>query len=95
MGKDTIVGDTFGFVESNQRAIFYFGDATGHGIQSGFTVALLSKLFYECSGKTDNFVELFIELNNKLKTKLIGRVFITGIFFEYDYKTGALRYIGA
>lgn len=95
LGKDKIVGDTFGFYKDGTRTVFYFGDATGHGVQSGFTVALLSRLFFEHSRKIKSFSELFVTINNELKAKLKGRIFVTAVFFEYDSAVGKLRFIGA
>lgn len=95
LGKDKIVGDTFGFFEEGNRTVFYFGDATGHGVQAGFTVSLLSKIFFEQTKKVKNFLELFRAINNELKEKLKGRVFVTGVCFEHDSKTGKLNFIGA
>jgi len=75
--------------------VFYFGDATGHGVQACFTVALLSKLFFEFSKKIHNFQDLFRTLNNELKQKIKGRFFITSVFFELDITTNGLHFIGA
>lgn len=75
--------------------MFYFGDATGHGVQAGFTVSLLSKIFFEQTKKIKNFLELFRAINNELKEKLKGRVFVTGVCFEHDSKSGKLNFIGA
>ncbi len=47
IGKDKIVGDTFGKYKFGTKTIFYFGDATGHGVQAGLTVSILTKLFFE------------------------------------------------
>ena len=94
-GKDKIVGDTFGYYKEGNRTIFYIGDATGHGIQAGFTVALLSKLFFEFSKKIRAFQEFFVILNNELKQKLKGRIFVTSVFFELNNSTNKLSFIGA
>ncbi len=94
IGKDRIVGDTFGSYSEGSRTVFYFGDATGHGIQAGFTVAELSKLFYEYAKKIRNFPELVMTINNQLKERLQGKVFVTAVFFEYDANVGKLRFIG-
>lgn len=84
MGKDHIVGDTFGSYTEGKRTIFYFGDATGHGIQAGFTVAALSKIFHEHVRKIKSFPELFVQINNELKERIKARMFVTAVFFEYD-----------
>ncbi len=94
-GKDKIVGDTFGYYKEGNKTLFYIGDATGHGVQAGFTVALLSKLFFEFSKKIRNFPELFVTLNNELKQKLKGRIFVTSVFFELDSTTNSLSFVGA
>lgn len=75
--------------------MFYIGDATGHGVQAGFTVALLSKIFFEFSKKIKNFSELFVTLNNELKLKLKGRIFVTSVFFELDATNNSFSFIGA
>lgn len=94
-GKDQIVGDTFGSYTDGKRTIFYFGDATGHGVQAGFTVAALSKLFHEHVRKIKSFPELFVKLNNDLKERIKAREFVTAVLFEYDAERGTLHYIGA
>ncbi|MDD2487200.1 MAG: SpoIIE family protein phosphatase [Candidatus Gracilibacteria bacterium] len=96
IGKDRIVGDTFGYKHiENDKTLFYFGDATGHGIQAGFTVALLTKIFFECTKKIRDFQELFLKVNNDLKEKIKGKVFITSIFFEWNNIKSKLNIIGA
>lgn len=94
-GKDKIVGDTFGYYKEGNKTLFYIGDATGHGVQAGFTVALLSKLFFEFSKKMRVFPDLFVTLNNELKQKLKGRIFVTSVFFELDNTSNKLSFIGA
>lgn len=94
-GKDQIVGDTFGSYTEGRRTIFYFGDATGHGVQAGFTVAALSKLFHEHVRKIKSFPELFVRINNDLKDRIKARMFVTAVFFEYDSEKNLLQYIGA
>ncbi len=94
-GKDKIVGDTFGYYKDGNKTLFYIGDATGHGVQAGFTVALLSKLFFEFSKKIRIFSEFFVTLNNELKQKLKGRIFVTSVFFELDATNNKLVFIGA
>lgn len=92
LGKDKIVGDTFGYVKEGNKSIFYIGDATGHGVQAGFTVALLSKIFFDFSKKVRVFQDLFMTINNELKEKLKGRIFVTSIFFELDATTNKLSF---
>gem|GEM_PF-2480433 len=92
LGKDKIVGDTFGYVKEGNKSVFYIGDATGHGVQAGFTVALLSKIFFDFSKKVRVFQELFMTINNELKEKLKGRIFVTSIFFELDSTTNKLSF---
>lgn len=94
-GKDKIVGDTFGYHKEGSKTIFYIGDATGHGVQAGFTVASLSKLFFDFSKKIQIFQELFMILNNELKQRLKGRLFITSIFFKFDSLTNKFSFIWA
>ena len=95
IGKDKIVGDTFGHFKDGNKTVFYFGDATGHGIQAGFTVSQLTKIFYDQIKKRLPFTELFVFLNNELKSKLKGRVFVTGVFLEHDSTNARIRFIGA
>lgn len=95
IGKDKIVGDTFGSYRDGTKTIFYFGDATGHGVQAGLTVSMLTKFFFEFAKKIKSLPELFLQINNQLKEILKGRVFVTAVFFEHDAMGGKLRYIGA
>jgi len=95
LGKDKIVGDTFGYHKEWNKTLFYIGDATGHGVQAGFTVALLSKIFFEFSKKAQGFQEFFVTLNNELKQKLKGRIFVTSVFFELEATSNKLSFIGA
>lgn len=95
IGKDKIVGDTFGTYKDGTKTIFYFGDATGHGIQAGLTVSMMTKIFFEQAKKIKDISSLFFEINNQLKEALKGRVFVTAVFFEHEGMGGKLRYIGA
>lgn len=95
IGKDKIVGDTFGTYKDGTKTIFYFGDATGHGVQAGLTVSMMTKIFFEQAKKIKSISELFFEVNNKLKESLKGKVFVTAVFFEHESMGGKLRYIGA
>jgi serine phosphatase RsbU (regulator of sigma subunit) len=95
IGKDKIVGDTFGTYKDGTKTIFYFGDATGHGVQAGLTVSMMTKIFFEQAKKIKSITDLFFEVNNKLKESLKGKVFVTAVFFEHESMGGKLRYIGA
>lgn len=95
IGKDKIVGDTFGCYRNGTKTIYYFGDATGHGVQAGFTVSMLTKIFFEQTKKISNFVELYQKINNELKMKLKGRVFVTAVLFEHDSSNGSIHFLGA
>lgn len=95
IGKDKIVGDTFGSYKDGTKTIFYFGDATGHGVQAGLTVSMLTKIFFEQAKKIKGLPELFMEVNNRLKDSLKGKVFVTAVFFEHESMGGKLRFIGA
>lgn len=92
-GKDEIVGDTFGYYKEENKTLFYIGDATGHWVQAWFTVAILSKIFFEFSRKIKSFWELFVTINNELKQKLKGKIFVTSIFFELDNINNKLSFI--
>lgn len=95
IGKDKITGDTFGYATQWDSVIFYFGDATGHGIQSGLTVALLSQIFYNLVPKKLSLSDLFMEMNNELKSKIKSRYFITAVLFEWNTKNHTMQFIGA
>lgn len=95
IGKDKIVGDTFGKHKIGTKTIFYFGDATGHGVQAGLTVSILTKIFFEQVKKMNSTIDLFFEVNNRLKESLKARLFVTAVFFEHDSLGGKLKYIGA
>ena len=74
--------------------VFYLGDATGHGVQAAFTVSITSKLFYEHIGAYTSLRELMTNINNDLKRKIVGKFFMTGIFFEWDAQKKKLCFIG-
>lgn len=94
--KDKIIGDTFWSTKNdNWKAVFYIWDATGHWVQSWFVVALLSKLFFDHSKKIKNFKDLFLKINNELKEKIKWRMFITSVFFEWDFMKNTLSTIWA
>lgn len=96
LSKDEFTGDAFGFYhnEKENKTIFYIGDATGHGIQASFTVAITSKLFYEVTQKTTRLDEIVMTINNELKSRIQGRYFLTAVFFEWDHQAKTLSYIG-
>lgn len=78
---DKISGDTFWFVENENKYNFFLWDATGHGIRAWFIITLLSRLFSKYV-KNSRLSELTYEINNWLKQDLKSRNFITWIFFE-------------
>lgn len=85
LGSDKISGDCFGIYESKKKYTFYMWDATGHGVQAGLIVSILSKTFNEQVGK-DDIINLSYEINNTLKESLQSKHFITGMLFEIDKK---------
>ncbi len=95
LGKDKIVGDTFGSYRDGTKSIFYFWDATGHGVQAWFTVSMLTKIFFEYSKKKLSFIDLYFTLNNELKKLLKWHVFVTGVLFEHDGGSGRLQFLWA
>lgn len=85
LGSDKISGDSFGFVETQNKYSFYIGDATGHGVRAGLIVSILSKTFQEEAPK-DDIINLTHKVNNTLKENLQSKNFVTGLFFELDKK---------
>lgn len=78
---DKISGDTFWFVENENKYNFFLWDATWHGIRAWFIITLLSRLFTKYV-KNSSLAQLTYEINNWLKQDLKSRNFITWIFFE-------------
>ncbi|EKE29357.1 MAG: hypothetical protein ACD_2C00185G0002 [uncultured bacterium (gcode 4)] len=96
IGKDKIIWDTFGHYKTmTNKVIFYFWDATGHWVQAGFTVAILSKIFFEFTKNYKQLQDLVFQSNNSLKEKIKWKSFITWIFFEWDYAKGSLKMVWA
>ena len=96
LGKDGVIGDTFGYFHRKNSTIFYFGDATWHGVKAWLTVAALSNIFFDkVRLEKYSFEELVFELNNSLKAALKWWMFVTAIFFEYVYSEREIYYIGA
>lgn len=95
--KDKIVWDTFWHIDfpQNSKTVFYFWDATWHWVQAWFTVAVMSKIFFEHKNSYKVFSEFFLKINNLLKEKIKWKVFITWIFFEWDYWKNILNIIWA
>ncbi len=93
--KDKIIWDNFWYYKTNNKVIFYFWDATWHWIKAWFTIAILSKLFFEYTKENLDFKELFFKINNWLKEKIKWKEFITWIFFEWDYVNNLLKIIWA
>ncbi len=93
--KDKIIWDNFWYYKKNNKVIFYFWDATWHWIKAWFTIAVLSKLFFEYTKENLSFQEFFVKINNWLKEKIKWKEFITWIFFEWDYVKNSLKIIWA
>ena len=94
--KDGVIGDTFGYFHRKDSTIFYFWDATWHGVKAWLTVAALSNIFFDkVRFEKYSFEELVFELNNSLKAALKWWMFVTAIFFEYVYSEREIYYIGA
>ena len=96
VSKDEVSGDTFGsrYIEKLDSTVFYLGDATGHGVQAAFTVSMTSKLFYDHIKHYTTLRDLMTVINNDLKKKIVGKFFLTGIFFEWDIRKKKLNFIG-
>ncbi len=94
--KDKIVWDTFWhFRTLNNKTVFYLWDATWHWVQAWFTVAILSKIFFECIKSYKMFTDLVFTANNQLKEKIKWKSFITWIFFEWDFAKNEFKIIWA
>jgi len=96
IGAESIIGDAFGCQAlQDGRSFLYFGDAMGHGIQAGFTTALLTKGFLEHVQKIHVLQDLVFTINNDLKAKIKGKAFITAMFLEWNPETGMVYQTGA
>jgi hypothetical protein len=90
---DKISGDTFWFIENDNKYNFFLWDATWHGIRAWFIITLLSRLFNKYV-KNSDLRELTFEINNWLKQDLKSRNFITGIFFDiYKDDTSTINFV--
>lgn len=90
---DKISGDTFWFVENENKYNFFLWDATWHGIRAWFIITLLSRLFNKYV-KNSTLRQLTYEINNWLKQDLKSRNFITWIFFDiYKDDTDSINYV--
>ncbi len=78
---DSISWDTFWVYNWKEKHVLFLWDATGHWIQAGLIVSLITKFFYKLAPK-HSLKELSYKINNQLKQDLKSRNFITGIFFE-------------
>lgn len=95
LSKDEFTWDAFWYYKNEKewKIFFYLWDATWHWVQASFTVAIVSKLFYEATQKYTKIEDIFIFINNELKLKIKWRYFMTGILFERDENNKTLKYI--
>ena len=90
---DKISGDTFWFIENENKYNFFLWDATWHGIRAWFIITLLSRLFNKYV-KGSDLRELTFQINNWLKQDLKSRNFITWIFFDiYKDDTTTINFV--
>lgn len=71
-------GDYYDFYEENDRVTIAFGDATGHGMQSG-SVVTASKSLFKCLAAGKSLPETMKKMNDTLRQMGFGRMYMAMI----------------
>jgi serine phosphatase RsbU (regulator of sigma subunit) len=90
---EEIGGDCYDFIEvGDGKWIFYLGDVTGHGVPAGIVVSITNAIFYALAHQYD-LHDLAMHVNRVLQAKTSANMFLTLVLFEWDEKTGRMRYL--
>ncbi len=91
-----VSGDIYEFYPlRNGKRMFFFADASGHGVSAALVTSIAVMIFEPTIRKTLRLERIFSELNNILAKKFKGSLFyMTGVLIMID-PSGTIEYINA
>ncbi|MEK7544534.1 MAG: SpoIIE family protein phosphatase [Patescibacteria group bacterium] len=88
-------GDSFDFVTTGDRTIFYVGDVTGHGVPAGLIMTMVNMLVYTYGEIYPNIYDLMVSLNRQLKRRIQNARYMTMVMMQWNHVEKKLSYVGA
>lgn len=88
-------GDSFDFIQNNNKHFVYIGDVTGHGAPAGVIMLMVNALIHVFAEKFDTAREILINVNRILKPRIRTTMFMTLVMLEWDNAQQKLTYTGA
>ena len=90
-----IGGDSYDFIDSNDRVYVYVGDVTGHGVTAGLIMAMVNSMITSFSGFLTSAKDVIVNTNKHIKKYVKPSMYMTLVMICYDKKTGRVIYVGA
>lgn len=96
---EAVSGDVYDVIEvDNEKGHYmyaYLGDVTGHGIGASLLSSTANAMIAMLAPEEPDPKQLLTKVNNTLKAKTSGTVFITLALMKYDFKTKKLTHVQA
>lgn len=88
-------GDSFDFINKENKTLMYLGDVTGHGVPAALVMMMVHALVRVFSETYDTAYEIMVQTNNHLKKYISSTMFMTMIMLCWDSVSKRLTYVGA
>jgi sigma-B regulation protein RsbU (phosphoserine phosphatase) len=90
---EEVGGDIYDFISHEEdKVLFYFGDATGHGVPAGLIVSIVTALVLNYSMEKKSTTEILSKLNYILYRKTSMDMFMTMAMMFWNNKTKTMKY---
>ncbi len=87
-------GDNFDIITLKDSTLFYVGDATGHGLQAGLLMSMVSVLVHTFAELKNKPSEILTKVNQFLTPKILPSMFMTLVMLRWEHATQKLYYTG-
>lgn len=88
-------GDSFNFVEMQDKTYIYIGDVTGHGVAAGLIMTMVHSLINVFSGFSKSSYEIIVNVNKYIKKHVKKTMFMTMVMLSWDHVSKQMTYVGA
>ena len=90
-----IGGDSYDFIESQNKLYLYVGDVTGHGVTAGLIMAMVNAMIDSFAEVYDSAKEVVIQTNRHIKKYVKPSMYMTLVMLSWDKKENKMSYVGA
>lgn len=88
-------GDSYDIIERGDQYYIYLGDATGHGVASGFIMMMTNALISAYSRVITSGREILSATNEVLKPRVKSNMLMTALLLRWDERDHSLHMTGA